>query len=74
MNQTNNHKQEVKQQGIFKRLVTAVSAVLFNWLCQCELGLSPYESQMFMIHSGLGCEEAASYHHYAQMKYLEEQI
>lgn len=74
MNQTINHKQEVKHQGIFKRLVTAVSAALFNWLCQGEMGLSPYESQLFMIHTGLGCEEAAAYHHHAKMKYFEEQI
>ncbi|MBK8900776.1 MAG: hypothetical protein IPM53_06330 [Anaerolineaceae bacterium] len=74
MNQTINHKQEVKQQGIFKRLVTAVSAALFNWLCQGEIGLSPYESQLFMYHSGLGCEEATSYYYLADVKHYEEQI
>lgn len=73
MNQTINHKQEVKQPGIFKRLVTAVSEAFFNWLSQCEMSPAPNELQLFMYHSGLGCEEAASYYHFAEMKYFEEQ-
>ena len=53
---------------------TSKMGKIFNWLCQCEIGMSPCESRLFMYHSGLGCEEAASYHYFAQMKHYEEQI
>ena len=55
-------------------MATAVYKKLFAWLCQCEMGISPYESQLFMVHSGLGCEEAASYYYFANTKQDEEQI
>lgn len=67
-------KHEVAKQGWLMRLVTAVGEKLFAWLCQSEMGMPPYESQMFMLHSGIGWEEAASYHYIAHAKYYEEQI
>ena len=73
-NQEVTDNQEVKKQGVLKRVGTAVCEAIFNWLCQCEIGMSPCESRLFMYHSGLGCEEAASYHYFAQMKHYEEQI
>ena len=67
-------QQETVSQGWVKRMATALYEKLFAWLCQCEMGLSPYESQLFMFHSGLGCEEAASYYYLANTKQYEEQI
>ena len=67
-------KQEMAKQGWLMRLVTAVGEKLFTWLCQGEMGLSPYESQMFMLHSGIGWEEAATYHYIAQAKHYRENI
>ncbi|MCA9916600.1 MAG: hypothetical protein KC445_01550 [Anaerolineales bacterium] len=74
MNQTKTNTQEIKQTGFFKRIGTAVAEALFNWLCQCEMGLSPNEAQLFTYHSGLGCEEAASYYYFANAKRYEEPI
>lgn len=56
-------KQEMAKQGLMMRLVTAVGEKLFARLCHGEMGMSPYESQMFMLHGGIGWEEAATYHH-----------
>lgn len=67
-------QQETVSQGWVRRMATAVYKKLFAWLCQCEMGISPYESQLFMVHSGLGCEEAASYYYFANAKQYEEQI
>ena len=75
MNQVTTHNQQDGQkQGFFKRIGTAVAEAIFHWLCQCEMGLSPNEAQLFTYHSGLGCEEAASYYYFANAKQYEEPI
>lgn len=66
--------QEMGKQGWLMRLATAVGEKLFNWPCQHEMGMSPCESQMFMLHSGIGWEESATYHFIAHAKYYQEQI
>ena len=73
MNETTKQHETVRQ-GFFKWMATAVAEALFNWLCQCEMGLSPNEAQLFTYHSGLGCEEAASYYYFANRKQVEEPI
>lgn len=74
MNQAIHNNQEVKQQGFFKRMATAVAEALLNWLGQLEMGVSPYEFQRFMYHGIPDCAEAASYFFLAEMKQDEEQI
>lgn len=73
MNETMKEQDRVKQ-GWLMRLVTAVGEKLFAWLCQGEMGMSPYESQMFMLHSGIGWEEAATYQFIAQAKQYEGRV
>jgi len=73
MNKTSKQQKVVKQ-GWMMRAITAVGEKLFAWLCQGEMGMSPYESQMFLLHSGIGWEEAASYQFIAHVKHYEEPI
>ena len=67
-------KQNVAKQGWMMRLATAVGEKMLAWFCQCEMGMSPYDSQLFLFHSGVGYEEAATYHYIAHAKHYEGNI
>ncbi len=63
---------ENERQGLVKRILSAVFNKSFNWLCQNNIGMSPYDSYKFMSYTGFGWEEAAYYQSLAQNKYDPE--
>lgn len=60
------------KQGWLMRLATAVAEKLFAGFCTYEIGASPYETQLYMVYSGYGWEEAVMAQSLMHLKMDEE--
>ena len=72
MNRNMAEKQEMEKEGLVKRLLTAAAKKLFAGFCVYEIGLSPYETQLFMNYSSFGWEDALMAQSLISLKMDEE--
>jgi hypothetical protein len=63
--------QKVAKQGWIMRLSTAIDEKLLAWICESEMGISPYGSQQIFTYSGYGWEKVLMYQSLVGAKYEE---